>query len=303
MTAYRLHAFQSCNPNRALNRRLCQYKPSHRPSWDPTCRCACSSSTTRCCPLGIPPAATSAPGSCSLTRLARRRPPSSPPTAAATRRQASPPPQKQNNGRGSCHFRAADAAAEGPLALCSSPQSTGGRPDTPVPSAASVTPQIEAANYAAALARVAQEAGLPFSPCGAPRLDLVLLGVGADGHVGSLYPGGHALDASPAWVLPVLKARGPASITLSLPVINAARSVVVSGLAGAACAGGVGRCWRVELPAVCGTRRAGVVAGACATLCSRAVVLSPRCAAGIHESACAPPSTHTPTSHPPYRSA
>ena len=63
-----------------------------------------------------------------------------------------------------------------------------------------------------------------------PRFDLLLLGVGADGHVGSLYPKGEATLADPAaapWVQPVVKAKPPASITLSLGVMNAARSVVV----------------------------------------------------------------------------
>ena len=53
-------------------------------------------------------------------------------------------------------------------------------------------------------------------------------GVGADGHVGSLYPGrSEALDTSGALVLPVQKGSGPGSITLSLPVMSAAKSVVL----------------------------------------------------------------------------
>lgn len=66
------------------------------------------------------------------------------------------------------------------------------------------------------------------APSGAPRFDLMLLGVGGDGHVGSLYPAGRATDTSGAWVLPVVKAKPPASITLSLATMNAARSVIVS---------------------------------------------------------------------------
>jgi hypothetical protein len=49
-------------------------------------------------------------------------------------------------------------------------------------------------------------------------------GVGADGHIGSLYPGRQEVHATgPALVLPVQKGSGPGSITLSLPVMNAAR--------------------------------------------------------------------------------
>lgn len=90
--------------------------------------------------------------------------------------------------------------------------------------------QAEAAAYAKALAASADADGMERAPSGAPRFDLLLLGVGSDGHVGSLYPGGEATLADPAaapWVQPVVKAKPPASITLSLGVMNAARSVIV----------------------------------------------------------------------------
>lgn len=52
--------------------------------------------------------------------------------------------------------------------------------------------------------------------------------MGSDGHVGSLYPKrSEALMAKPN-VLPVVKSEGAASITFSLPVMNAASKVVVS---------------------------------------------------------------------------
>jgi len=47
--------------------------------------------------------------------------------------------------------------------------------------------------------------------------------MGADGHIGSLYPSRKEVTLSnPSWVLTVDKKKPP-SITLSLPVMNAAR--------------------------------------------------------------------------------
>jgi 6-phosphogluconolactonase len=68
-----------------------------------------------------------------------------------------------------------------------------------------------------------------------PRFDLVLLGVGPDGHVASLFPNAAATAAqSPdtPWVLPVTNSPKPPPerITMSMPVINAAKEVVVVAL-------------------------------------------------------------------------
>ncbi len=60
------------------------------------------------------------------------------------------------------------------------------------------------------------------------RIDLVLLGVGADGHTASLFPRAPSLAERQRWVLPVVGPEPyPRRITLTLPVINAAREVVV----------------------------------------------------------------------------
>ena len=87
---------------------------------------------------------------------------------------------------------------------------------------------LEAAAYEDLLRGLSAEK-LPRNADGVPQFDLMLIGVGDDGHVGSLYPGREeVLDASGRWVLPVQKASGPGSITLSLPVMSAAKQVVVA---------------------------------------------------------------------------
>lgn len=60
----------------------------------------------------------------------------------------------------------------------------------------------------------------------APRFDLVLLGIGEDGHTASLFPETSALEIHDRWVVanPVLKLE-TTRITLTVPVINGALMV------------------------------------------------------------------------------
>lgn len=61
-----------------------------------------------------------------------------------------------------------------------------------------------------------------------PRLDVLLLGMGQDGHTASLFPGSAALDERDRLVLPVTGAKPPAErLTITPPVIEAARKVAV----------------------------------------------------------------------------
>ncbi len=68
---------------------------------------------------------------------------------------------------------------------------------------------------------------LALNAHGFPRFHLILLGLGQDGHVASLFPGSSGLRETLRWVstpeVPQLKTR---RMTLTLPVLNAARQVL-----------------------------------------------------------------------------
>ena len=90
------------------------------------------------------------------------------------------------------------------------------------------------------------------TPGGFPRFDAILLGLGADGHTASLFPGSPALEEETAWVVEVEGGDPPIPrVTLTLPVLNAASQVIflVSGKEKAAVLADVLSGRRGELPA------------------------------------------------------
>ncbi len=73
---------------------------------------------------------------------------------------------------------------------------------------------------------------LPLDDRGFPRFDLILLGVGPEGHTASLFPGAKLLRETSRWVsTPLVPKLGARRMTLTLPVLEAARRVLflVSG--------------------------------------------------------------------------
>jgi len=62
-----------------------------------------------------------------------------------------------------------------------------------------------------------------------PSFDLVLLGMGTDGHIASLFPGSNLLEEKRRWVAAVPEGAGSppcARITLTLPVLNQAKNIL-----------------------------------------------------------------------------
>lgn len=101
-------------------------------------------------------------------------------------------------------------------------------------------PAWAAARYAEALAAL-----VPVDATGTPMLDLVILGVGPDGHVLSVFPGSAAWDDPAACVaIPAPTHVEPhvERVTMHPRVIAAAREVLLIA-AGASKAGALGRAW------------------------------------------------------------
>lgn len=95
-----------------------------------------------------------------------------------------------------------------------------------------VSAAAAATHYEGVLIEHATRKELPTNESGFPVFDLILLGVGPDGHVASLFPNGKQTAEAQKWILPIEDSPKPPSqrITMTLPVINAAQKVVIVAL-------------------------------------------------------------------------
>ena len=122
-----------------------------------------------------------------------------------------PPDDDESN------YRMAREAMLGPLGIA---ETNVHRPDT-----STSGPEESARRY--------QETLREFFGSDLPRFDWILLGMGEDGHVASLFPGSGALGETQRLVIAVTDSvkPPPVRLTMTLPVLNAAREIhfLVSG--------------------------------------------------------------------------
>jgi 6-phosphogluconolactonase len=91
----------------------------------------------------------------------------------------------------------------------------------PVPWSADLDPQEAALRYEQTLLEL-----LP-SVSGVPHPDVVLLGIGEDGHTASLFPGTTALDIDDRWfVANWIPEKETWRLTATLPLLHAARTII-----------------------------------------------------------------------------
>jgi 6-phosphogluconolactonase len=87
----------------------------------------------------------------------------------------------------------------------------------------SETPEIAAQRYQSGLQRAYGGQTLMAAQ---PLFDVMLLGLGEDGHTASLFPGNKAVAETERWVVSVPDGTPPTRISLTFPVLNSTRHAV-----------------------------------------------------------------------------
>ncbi|CAH9058876.1 unnamed protein product [Cuscuta epithymum] len=95
------------------------------------------------------------------------------------------------------------------------------------------SPEGAADDYETRLRQLVESKVLPVSPTGFPQFDLMLLGMGPDGHVASLFPNHPQRHEKERWVTFITDSPKPPPprITFTFPVINSAseNAMVITG--------------------------------------------------------------------------
>lgn len=89
---------------------------------------------------------------------------------------------------------------------------------------------MAADDYEARLKHLTNKGVVLLSPStGFPKFDLLLLGMGPDGHIASLFPGHSLLGENERWVTSINDSPKPPPkrITLTFPVINSSANVLL----------------------------------------------------------------------------
>jgi 6-phosphogluconolactonase len=107
--------------------------------------------------------------------------------------------------------------------------SKAGIPDTQVHAIQeNLSPELAARAYEGVLLNLPKTV-CPKNPRGVPQMDLILLGIGPDGHTASLFPNRPQTAEKNKFVVEVLDSPKPPSerITMTFPLINAAANVFI----------------------------------------------------------------------------
>lgn len=116
------------------------------------------------------------------------------------------------------------------------------------------SPAAVAGDYEARLKKLVAKKVIPLSAAGFPKFDLILLGIGFDGHVASLFPNRPQRYEKKRWVTFITDSPKPPPprITFTFPVINSASNIAMvvteAGAADAVAAALGGRAVHPPLP-------------------------------------------------------